>query len=116
MIWNEIKSVEELNLWKEKSKGSPVMFFKHSTRCSISSAAKARLERSWEDKNFDNPTPVYLDLIAFRDVSNQIAQDFGIEHQSPQVLVIKDGVCVYDTSHYDINYADVLENSKSLTT
>ena len=110
MRWNEIKSIQELDDLKELSKNEPVLLFKHSTRCSISSAAKGRMERHWDEKNANNPKPIYLDLIAFRDVSNKIAVDFNIEHQSPQVLLIKDGNCVFNSSHSEIDYAEILQH------
>jgi bacillithiol system protein YtxJ len=110
MVWNELKTENELFEWKESSKKTPILLFKHSTRCSISAAAKGRIERKWDDKNPMNPKPVYLDLIAYREVSNKIASEFKIEHQSPQVLLIKDGVCTYHSSHYDIDYNEIVEN------
>jgi len=55
--------------------------------------------------------PYYLDLIAFRDVSNEIAQKYQIAHESPQVLIIENGKCVYDNSHININYQDLKDLS-----
>jgi bacillithiol system protein YtxJ len=82
------------------------VIFKHSTTCSISQMAKARLDRSSvpSDLNF-----YYLDLLKFRSLSNKITEDFGVEHQSPQVLVIKGGQCVYNESHSGINVDDIMD-------
>ena len=66
----------------------------------------ARIERAIDEHN-DNYTYYYLDLISFRDVSNAIASTFGIQHESPQALVIKDGACIYHTSHMAINLTDL---------
>ncbi|MBY0425532.1 MAG: bacillithiol system redox-active protein YtxJ [Cytophagales bacterium] len=110
MNWKELKSEQQLDEVIELSKKHPVMIFKHSTRCSISSAAKGRMERHWDEKNTQNPEPYYLDLITFRSVSNKIASDLHVEHESPQVLVIKNGVCTYHTSHSDINYQEMISN------
>jgi bacillithiol system protein YtxJ len=93
MEWISLTSESQ---WKDllKEEG-PVVIFKHSTRCSISSMVKNRLDRSWE-----HSTPVYLlDLIALRSISNLIAEDLRVQHESPQLLVIKDGKCIYDASH-----------------
>ncbi len=82
----------------------PFAIFKHSTRCSISSMAKNRLESSWKI-NEDLPV-YYLDLIQFRNVSNLIAEKTGVTHQSPQLIVIKNGKATYNASHNGINSAE----------
>ena len=78
----------------------PFLVFKHSTRCSISSMAKSRFER-----NFDlNDLQVfYLDLISYRSISDQLAVDFNVEHQSPQLLFVQKGDCTYHASHNAID-------------
>src|SRR5215210_3067725 len=96
MNWIYITSDAQLHEIKEKSKIKPQVIFKHSIRCSISSMAKSRLERSKQPENVDF---YYLDLINYRSLSNKLAEEFNIWHQSPQVLVIKNGKCVYDESH-----------------
>lgn len=98
MNWQELTSVPQWAEVLQQSWQTPVAVFKHSTRCSISSMAKSRLEREWQGNEPDFPV-YYLDLIAHRDVSNTIATDLGIEHQSPQLIVIKNGQPVYNGSH-----------------
>lgn len=100
MSWKTLNSVEQLEEIKTESYQRPVLIFKHSTRCSISSAAYDRLERN--ANVLQNISVYYLDLIQFRNVSNAIETIYGIEHESPQVLLIKDGVCVYNASHFEI--------------
>jgi bacillithiol system protein YtxJ len=68
--------------------------------------AKSRLEKNW-DFSADDIKPYYLDLIAFRDVSNAITEKFGIFHESPQALLIRNGECVYDASHLDISVQEL---------
>ncbi|HOY40757.1 MAG TPA: bacillithiol system redox-active protein YtxJ [Chitinophagales bacterium] len=80
--------------------------FKHSTRCSISSMAKNRVERDWD---LDFPI-YYLDLIQYRSVSNLIAAKSGIEHQSPQLIVFQNGLPVYDASHNAIDANEIKSN------
>lgn len=85
-----------------KSKKGYSLIFKHSTRCSISMMAKRRFEMDWDNLPADMPV-YFLDLIKYRDISNQIAQDFSVYHESPQMLLIKDGECVLDQSHGSIS-------------
>lgn len=107
MNWNYIKDTETLNSIKAESDSSAILIFKHSTRCSISSMALSRLERSWDEAHMSGLKPYYLDLISYRNISNQISDEFGVEHQSPQVIVIKSGKAIYDNSHMGINYEEL---------
>ncbi|MBB6461447.1 bacillithiol system redox-active protein YtxJ [Flammeovirga kamogawensis] len=106
MNWNQLTEVSELDNLLELSKKQKVAILKHSTRCSISSMALNRLERAWQDDN--GIAPYYLDLIRYRDVSNAIASKFGVEHQSPQVIVLENGKVTYTGSHMGISYADIV--------
>ncbi len=101
MAWIPLESAEQLAELVTLSHQSPVLFFKHSTRCSISAAAWGRMERG-EAKLPANTTLVYLDLIQYRTLSNELAQHFKIMHESPQVLLVHNGQCVYHASHFDI--------------
>jgi bacillithiol system protein YtxJ len=67
-----------------------------------------RIESNWKDSDSQIVKPYYLDLIAHRDISNLIAQQYGVEHQSPQVLVILNGKCVYNESHNNIRYTEII--------
>lgn len=104
LAWEKLSSSVDLDTLEEQSKSSPVVIFKHSTRCSISSMALSRLERDWNNEEMSEIKPYYLDLISYRSVSNEIADRYGVYHQSPQLLVIKDGKCHYDDSHMNISY------------
>lgn len=112
MNWNKLQDNTQLAQIKQESAEQPVLIFKHSTRCSISSTALSRMERNWKDSA--GIKPYYLDLIAFRSLSNQVADDFGIDHQSPQVLLIQNGECVYDASHFDISFDDLKQQVVSV--
>ena len=100
--WKTLDRIDQLDLIKEQSKNKPVAIFKHSIRCGISSMVKKQLEREWDISDEDMDF-YYLDLITYRPISNQIAEDFGVVHQSPQLVVIKDGWAVYNDSHYSIS-------------
>jgi bacillithiol system protein YtxJ len=101
MIWTTISSAHDIAAIIERSHSIPCLILKHSTTCPISSMAKNRLEKQW-DLPADRMEAYYLDLLRHRELSNAIAREFGVRHESPQVLVIKDGKCVYDASHLDI--------------
>jgi bacillithiol system protein YtxJ len=104
MNWIPLITETQLSEIKAASAEKPVVIFKHSTRCSISAVAKSRLERGAEPENISF---YYLDLIRFRDLSNRVATDFAIAHESPQVLLIRNGECVYDESHGGIRMEDL---------
>ena len=100
MNWYQLTDIQQLEELKEASFLEPVLFFKHSTRCSISVMALNRFEREWDDYNFK----VYLlDLLSYREVSNAITDIFEVEHQSPQILLIKNGNCDFHQSHNAIS-------------
>lgn len=85
-----------------------VLIFKHSTRCSISQMAKRNFEFNWDI--IPEGTKLYfLDLISYREISNAIATRFQVAHQSPQILLIKNGDCVLEASHSDISAEEVAE-------
>jgi bacillithiol system protein YtxJ len=111
MNWIQLTDELQLNDLKEKSKGRNQLIFKHSTRCSISSVAKGRLERSDAPANIDF---YLLDLLKHKNISARIAEDFAVYHESPQILLIKNGECVYDESHAGINMDDIAEQSAAI--
>lgn len=104
MNWIDLKDVQQLKQINEQSAQHPVVIFKHSTRCSISNMAKSRLEREPAPAN---TSFYYLDLLKHRDISNKIAEDYHVYHESPQVLVIKNGECTYDESHNGISMKEI---------
>lgn len=106
MNWIELKNEDQIVKIIDKSQSKPQVIFKHSTRCSVSSMAKSRLERS---RVPDNTDFYYLDLIAHRTISNKIAEEFNVFHESPQILVIKNGECQYNESHSAITMDEIEE-------
>lgn len=104
--WTDLTSLEQLEEIIEKSNIIPVVIFKHSTRCNQSSALLRNFERRYD--SVDNiPKPYFLDLIAHRDVSDTIALRFGVKHESPQVIFMKNGVVVKHASHREIVEVDL---------
>ena len=104
MNWNTLQSLEQLNAIRKASLQKPQVIFKHSTRCSISAMAKNRLEKSIPPEGVDFH---YLDLIRYRPVSNAIADEFGVEHESPQILLIRNESVDYSASHMGISMAEL---------
>ena len=105
MNWTIIESAEQLDNIKKQAGNS--IIFKHSTRCSISMMAKKRFELEW-DLLPENINLYFLDLIKYRDLSNKVATDYQIHHESPQLLLIKNGDCILDQSHGDISVEETV--------
>ncbi len=108
MNWIPLQNEAQIDEIVSKSSQKPQVIFKHSTRCSISSMAKNRLDKKNAPEGIDF---YYLDLIQFRKISNKIAVDFNVTHQSPQVLIIDHGICIYDESHSGITMDDIAANA-----
>ena len=108
MNWKIISDENQLEEIREKSFERPQVIFKHSTRCSISSVAKSRLDRSSDPEGMDF---YYLDLIRYRSISNRISELFDVHHESPQILLIKNGECTYDESHLSISIDEVKQQA-----
>lgn len=101
-FWNTIESEDDLNKAIEKSSEKKVVLFKHSTRCFISKTVLKNFEKEVQSSEKD-VAYYFLDLIAYRSVSNKIADHFGITHQSPQMIVLENGKAVKDASHQSIS-------------
>lgn len=103
MNWIPLDRTEQLEEIREKSGYS--IIFKHSTRCSISLMAKKHFEAEW-DLLSPHTTVYFIDVLNARAVSTAAAEQFNVRHESPQLLLIKDGECIYDSSHGEISAAD----------
>lgn len=106
--WIELETENQLNDLIESSAEKPVLFFKHSTRCSISSFALRNFERDWNQET--NVTCVYLDLIKHRDLSNLLAEKLNVVHQSPQVILVQDKKVIHHSSHQGIDAETISSN------
>jgi bacillithiol system protein YtxJ len=99
--WRPLTDLGQLNEIIEASVEKPILIFKHSTRCAVSRMVLKQFENEFDAEQ--KITPYFLDLLIHRDISNAIAERFGVVHQSPQLILIKDGKAVYNTSHSDID-------------
>lgn len=108
MNWNKLNQASQIEEIKSVSEERPVLIFKHSTRCSISSMSLDRVRRNWKVGDDEKVVVYFLDLIADRDISDLVASEFGVPHESPQVILIKNRTVVYDNSHYGISYPEIM--------
>ncbi len=106
MDWHPITEISQLDDIYKESFEVPCLIFKHSTTCPISFAAKMRVDDF--DSNQSNVKSYFLDLLQFRQISNAIAETFKVHHESPQIILIKDGECIYDESHLDITVSELI--------
>jgi len=105
VTWRPLTDLGQLNEIINESTTTPVVIFKHSTRCSVSRMALKQFENEFDLST--KVTPYFLDLLEHRDISNEIATRFEVYHQSPQLILIKDGKAIYNASHSDIAAADL---------
>ena len=110
MEWIHLTDEEQLRNIIEKSKEKAQVIFKHSNRCSISSVALQRLQKGKQPGEIEF---YFLDLIRYRPLSNKIAEVFNVRHESPQVLVIKNGQCIFNESHLGIDMHDIIDQAKA---
>ncbi len=110
--WIPLERLEQLSEIESRSHSKPCVIFKHSTSCSISSMAKFRLEDHW-DFSSEDVEIYYLDLLRYRNISNEIAEKFSVYHESPQLILLRNGQVTYDASHLDISVAELQESFDS---
>ena len=108
MNWIALNTDNQIELIREASFIKPQLIFKHSTTCSISKMAFSRFERAEAPDSIDF---YYLDLLSFRQISTAVAEAFQVHHESPQILLIKNGACIFDESHYGIMMDEVIERA-----
>ena len=104
--WIPLNSLEQIKTIKELSKSETILVFKHSTRCGISSMVIKRFENLF-DSSMNNIKVYYLDLLNFRAISDEVGYIFQVQHQSPQLLIIRNEVAVLNVSHYDITTVNI---------
>lgn|SRR5690606_953439 len=100
--WIDLNAMEQLDAIVEKSKTKPQFIFKHSTRCGVSRMVISQFKRDYQLSENDADL-YYLDLLVYRAISNAIAERFQVMHQSPQLVVVKNGTVVAHESHSGIN-------------
>lgn len=103
--WIHLESLEQLEEIVEKSKDRAQVIYKHSTTCGISGMTLRMFNDSYE---MDTECDLYfLTIQSHRDISNAVASKFGVRHESPQLLIIKDGKIIFNTSHGAISEVNI---------
>lgn len=108
----EVKELTTVEEWKEvlsSSSEQPVFVFKHSTSCSVSAGAWEEFQKYLQDSPNQQVQYVYVKVIESRPVSNQIAEELGVKHESPQVILVKDQEAIWHTSHFKITKEVIAE-------
>jgi len=113
IIWQKLTAVESIDELIELSAQKPIMIFKHSTTCSISQTALARLERNWSEKDVPQIATFFVDLLSYRSVSNKISESLALKHESPQVIIIKNGKVIHDASHMSITFSAIRDSVRA---
>ncbi len=105
--WIMLAEMDQLDEIDNISMSRPVVLFKHSTSCGISAGAKYRLESDW-DQIPEDVSFYFLDLLRYRPISNAIAERYLVRHESPQILVIREGKAIYSASHHRVNISSLI--------
>jgi len=105
--WITLDTVEQVDAIIELSHSKQVVIFKHSTSCGISKMVLKGFQRDIDSMDVDATNFYFLDLIAFRSVSNYIADKLEVRHESPQMIIIQNGKAVHDASHNTINATSI---------
>ncbi|MBB3111272.1 bacillithiol system protein YtxJ [Paenibacillus phyllosphaerae] len=101
-MWKEITTIDEWNQLLENSSEKQQVVLKHSTRCPVSSSALEEYDEYLSSEHNQNVDYFLVKVIESRPVSNQIAEDLGVNHASPQIILFKDKKSVWNTSHWSI--------------
>jgi bacillithiol system protein YtxJ len=104
----KLENIDQLKTLVESSFLTPQLIFKHSTRCSVSRFVLNEFKSSYGFSEVDF-TAYFLDLLSYREISNAVANQFDVVHQSPQLLVIKNGKAVAHASHENVNKIKLTE-------
>ena len=106
--WIPLTSLDQLENISKESHIKPIAIFKHSTRCGISRMALRQFEKQLNIE-MSSVSLYYLDLLVYREISDEIASRFKVYHQSPQLIILKNGIAIQKSSHHDID-ATILVN------
>ncbi|MFD2516293.1 bacillithiol system redox-active protein YtxJ [Salinimicrobium flavum] len=108
--WHPLTEMDQLDNIEEESTGKTVVIFKHSTRCGISRMVLSNFEREFGEKETSDLKLYFLDLLANRDISGEVANRFNVRHESPQMLIIKEKTVVHHSSHHSVKASTLKEH------
>lgn len=109
MEFQTLNQIEQLNEIDLKSNSKTQVIYKHSTQCGTSMMTNRTLNKELKEINNDSIDVYYLDLLRYRDLSNTISKRYNVEHESPQIIIIKGGKCIYQASHSDVSLQKALQ-------
>lgn len=109
--WHPLTRLEQLEQMEKESADQPVALFKHSTSCGVSAFVRRNLESSLKKGGEGKAKLYFLDLLAHRDVSNEVARKWGVRHESPQLIILQNGKVVDHASHASIS-ASMIQNQE----
>lgn len=93
----------------EESNKSPVIIFKFSSECGTSERLQKEFEENMDNKKINNP--IFLVTVQKQKVlSQKIEEYFGIKHESPQVIMLKNGKVTYHENHFKIKVLEICDN------
>lgn len=101
--FQRVQDLKGLQVLLEQSKEKPVVIFKHSTTCPVSAGAYQQMAALKDEV-------ALVEVQSARDISSEIASSTGVEHASPQVIILRNGKPVWHTSHWDIT-KETVENA-----
>ncbi len=104
--WIPLNTLDQLETIEKESNTETVLIFKHSTRCGISSMVIKQFENLFSEEH-QHLKVYYLDLLSYRNISDEVGYKFQIMHQSPQLIVVRNGISVHNASHYDITQTNL---------
>lgn len=107
MNWNEITTLEEWKAVLARSSDRGQVVLKHSTTCPVSANALHEYEQYLESRPNEQIDYTLVKVIESRPVSNQIAEDLGVKHESPQIIFLKDGEKYWTASHWAVTKAHI---------
>jgi len=107
--WTHLTTAEQLQQSLQRSHVRPQVYFKHSTRCIISKMVLSNFEEHFSALP-QNTDPLFLDLLQYRELSNSLAEQLHVKHESPQVIVVRNGKAIYHASHDSINTPEVAQH------
>ncbi|CAI8163875.1 MAG: Uncharacterised protein [Polaribacter sp. SA4-10] len=104
--WIPLINIEDLDVIYELSKKESILIFKHSTRCGISRMVIKEFEKLFSEET-KKIKIYYLDLLEHRNISNEVGNYFKVVHESPQLIIVRNGTVIEHSSHYDITQTNL---------
>lgn len=107
MTYQEITTQEQWSEALQQSDSRPLVVFKHSTTCPVSANAHEEFSNYLKDNPRSDVNYVLVKVIESRPISNQIAEDTGVKHESPQIIYIDKKAKVWTASHWSVTKAHI---------